>query len=121
MSLDAGRIEITLEWPGPAPGGDVMWHRERNEAPSSAGWIVRGGSHRVGLACAVALASAIVAWAPPAFAAAARGSSVTFGVATLSPLVALIAGILILLIPRLLNFIVAIYLIAIGLIGLLGH
>lgn len=36
------------------------------------------------------------------------------------PLVSLIAGILILLMPRLLNFIIAIYLIAIGLIGLFG-
>jgi hypothetical protein len=35
------------------------------------------------------------------------------------PLVALIAGILILIIPRILNYIVAIYLIVIGLIGLL--
>lgn len=35
----------------------------------------------------------------------------------LSPLVALIAGILILLVPRLLNFIVAIYLIIVGLLG----
>jgi hypothetical protein len=34
------------------------------------------------------------------------------------PLVALVAGILILIIPRLLNFIVAIYLIFIGLVGL---
>lgn len=38
----------------------------------------------------------------------------------LAPVVALIAGILILLMPRLLNYIVAIYLIAIGLIGILG-
>jgi hypothetical protein len=38
----------------------------------------------------------------------------------LSPLIALIAGILILVMPRLLNFIVAIYLIAIGVLGLLG-
>jgi hypothetical protein len=36
----------------------------------------------------------------------------------LSPAVALIAGILILIMPRLLNFIVAIYLIFIGLVGL---
>jgi len=36
----------------------------------------------------------------------------------ISPLIALIAGILILLVPRLLNFIVAIYLIVVGLIGL---
>ncbi|MBV8174588.1 MAG: DUF3096 domain-containing protein [Verrucomicrobia bacterium] len=38
---------------------------------------------------------------------------------TLSPVLALIAGILILLMPRLLNYIVAIYLIVIGLTGLL--
>jgi hypothetical protein len=39
-------------------------------------------------------------------------------IAHLQPIVALIAGILILLIPRLLNFIVAIYLILVGIIGL---
>ena len=39
---------------------------------------------------------------------------------TWGPLISLIAGILILLIPRLLNYIVAIYLIVIGLIGLFG-
>ena len=39
---------------------------------------------------------------------------------SLGPIVSLIAGILILLIPRLLNYIVAIYLIVIGLIGLFG-
>jgi hypothetical protein len=37
---------------------------------------------------------------------------------SLGPLIALIAGILILIVPRLLNYIVAIYLILIGLIGL---
>jgi len=41
----------------------------------------------------------------------------TFG---LTPLVSLIAGLLILIIPRLLNYIVALYLIVIGLIGLFG-
>jgi hypothetical protein len=35
----------------------------------------------------------------------------------LSPLISLIAGLLILIMPRLLNFIVAIYLIIIGLVG----
>jgi hypothetical protein len=39
---------------------------------------------------------------------------------SLAPLVSLVAGILILVMPRLLNFIVAIYLIIIGLIGLFG-
>jgi hypothetical protein len=38
--------------------------------------------------------------------------------AHITPLVALIAGILILIMPRLLNFIVAIYLIFTGLVGL---
>jgi hypothetical protein len=39
----------------------------------------------------------------------------------LTPLVALLAGILILVIPRLLNLIVALYLILIGLLGLAPH
>jgi hypothetical protein len=39
---------------------------------------------------------------------------------SLAPLIALVAGILILVRPRLLNYIVAIYLIAIGVLGLLG-
>ena len=37
---------------------------------------------------------------------------------SLGPLVSLVAGILILVMPRLLNYIVAVYLIVIGLIGL---
>ncbi len=44
----------------------------------------------------------------------------TITVAHITPLVALIAGILILLMPRLLNYVVAIYLIIVGLIGLNG-
>lgn len=39
---------------------------------------------------------------------------------TLAPLVALIAGILILVVPKLLRYVVALYLIVIGLIGLFG-
>lgn len=38
----------------------------------------------------------------------------------LTPLISLIAGILILVMPRLLNYIVAVYLICVGLLGLLG-
>jgi hypothetical protein len=44
----------------------------------------------------------------------------TLTVAHVTPLVALIAGILILIMPRLLNYIVAIYLILVGLIGFSG-
>ncbi len=40
-------------------------------------------------------------------------------ITNLQPIIALIAGILILLVPRLLNYIVAIYLIVIGVAGLL--
>ena len=39
---------------------------------------------------------------------------------SLTPIVSLIAGALILIVPRLLNYIVAIYLIIIGLVGLFG-
>jgi hypothetical protein len=40
---------------------------------------------------------------------------------SIQPIIALVAGILILLIPRLLNLIVAIYLIVIGIAGLIGR
>jgi hypothetical protein len=42
----------------------------------------------------------------------------TLSIAHLQPLVALIAGVLILLVPRILNYIIAIYLIVVGIIGL---
>lgn len=45
----------------------------------------------------------------------------TLSTLVLTPLVALIAGLLILVMPRLLNYIVAIYLIVIGLLGLFPH
>jgi len=41
-------------------------------------------------------------------------------VAHISPIVALIAGILILIAPRLLNYVVAVYLIVVGVVGLNG-
>ena len=40
---------------------------------------------------------------------------------SIGPIVALIAGILILVMPRLLNYIIALYLILIGIIGLMSH
>ncbi|HSQ80146.1 MAG TPA: DUF3096 domain-containing protein [Casimicrobiaceae bacterium] len=39
---------------------------------------------------------------------------------SIGPLISLLAGILILIVPRMLNYIVAVYLIIIGLVGLLG-
>jgi hypothetical protein len=40
---------------------------------------------------------------------------------SLAPLISLIAGVLILIVPKLLNYIVAIYLIVIGALGVFGH
>jgi len=42
----------------------------------------------------------------------------TISMGNLSPIVSILAGILILIMPRLLNYIVAIYLIVIGILGL---
>lgn len=44
--------------------------------------------------------------------------NITLSMAQLTPIVSLIAGILILIMPRLLNYIIAFYLIIIGLAGL---
>jgi hypothetical protein len=49
------------------------------------------------------------------------GESMSLDVQVVNPLIALIAGILILLMPRLLNYVVAIYLIVIGVLGLAHH
>jgi archaellum biogenesis protein FlaJ (TadC family) len=52
--------------------------------------------------------------------AQSKGGAVTLRYTSFSPIIALLAGILILLVPRLLNYIVAVYLILVGLIGLFG-
>jgi len=49
-----------------------------------------------------------------------KSGTVTIHFTTVSPFIALLAGILILIVPRLLNYIVAVYLILVGLIGILG-
>jgi hypothetical protein len=45
----------------------------------------------------------------------------TISMIAIQPVIALIAGILILIVPRLLNYIVAIYLIIVGVTGLWPH
>jgi hypothetical protein len=50
-----------------------------------------------------------------------HSGGVTIHYAVAGPFLALIAGILILIVPRILNYIVAIYLILIGLIGIFGR
>jgi hypothetical protein len=47
--------------------------------------------------------------------------AMTIDITTLSPIVALVAGILILIAPRILNYVVAVYLIVAGITGLLPH
>jgi hypothetical protein len=58
--------------------------------------------------------------APP-LVAQARGGGVTIHYTLAGPFLALIAGILILIVPRILNYVVAIYLILVGLIGIFGR
>src|SRR5579864_5112107 len=73
--------------------------------------------------CAILLALLVEVVAVPGFAApgALRGPTWIVSATAPSPLVALIAGILILIVPHLSNSIVALYLIAVGLIGFFGH
>ena len=42
-------------------------------------------------------------------------------IVTIQPLIALVFGILILIVPRILNYLIAIYLIMIGILGLFPH
>jgi hypothetical protein len=50
-----------------------------------------------------------------------RGGSLTLHYTSFSPIVSLAAGILILIFPKLLRYIVGLYLILIGLLGLFGR
>ena len=62
----------------------------------------------------------ILCIAPPLL-AQARSGGVTIHYTLAGPFLALLAGILILIVPRILNYVVAIYLILIGLIGIFGR
>lgn len=53
--------------------------------------------------------------------AQSRGGAISLHFTSYSPIVSLIAGIMILIFPRLLNYIVAFYLIVVGLLGILGR
>ena len=60
-------------------------------------------------------------WLTTTALAQVRGGGFTLRFTSYSPMVSLLAGILILIFPRLLNYIVAFYLILIGLLGLIGR
>jgi len=86
---------------------------------------MRGVLHRrvAKIGSFLALMLVLLAGVLPAFSSPAttRTPGLTIGVTSLSPLVALVAGVLILIMPRLLNYIVAFYLIFVGLLGFLGR
>jgi hypothetical protein len=85
----------------PSPGSQL-----RCSPPSPRKW---GEERREELAASIAVS----------FSRATKGDTVmVIGIAHLQPIVAIIAGILILIIPRLLNIIVAVYLIVFGILGL---
>jgi hypothetical protein len=69
-------------------------------------------------AVALPLAGVHESAASTRFARIVQEPAMTFTTAHITPLVALIGGILILIMPRLLNYIVAVYLIIVGLVGL---
>jgi hypothetical protein len=72
------------------------------------------GGNAVAYVAAQAAAGKIFSHSPSPL----RNPPMTLDIVVIQPLIALIAGILILLIPRILNYVVAIYLIFIGLVGL---
>jgi hypothetical protein len=64
---------------------------------------------------------ALFAWLTTMALAQSRGGALTLHFTSYSPIVSLIAGIMILIFPRLLNYIVAFYLILVGLLGIIGR
>jgi hypothetical protein len=60
----------------------------------------------------------VTASRPQRFAEINGGSPMIIGIGHLQPIVAILAGIIILLVPRILNYVIAIYLIVTGLLGL---
>lgn len=81
-------------------------------------WLPTAGATRLGNE---APGRALISVAGPPRTGTSGVHSMTVSFLTLQPLVALIAGILILAVPRLLNYIVAIYLIIVGITGLWPH
>jgi hypothetical protein len=66
-------------------------------------------------------ATCLLIWLTASSAFAQTHETVTIHYTLIPPIIALLAGILILVMPRLLNYIVAIYLILIGLVGIFGR
>src|SRR6266699_3661310 len=105
-----------------APSCSRKTQASGNHKPCGTRWVqnsvgdrgfirLRGWRHRVEWAVEPAADGVIIDCHP-------RRSPMTITFAHITPLVALIVGILILLFPRLLNYVVAIYLIIVGIAGL---
>ncbi len=108
---------------GPRAGQPLYIEERRGALPESSAILYSKGDIQVKLRERVALTILFVGiqWLTTGSALAqTRGAAVTIRYTTFSPFIALLAGILILIAPRLLNYIVAIYLILVGLIGIFG-
>ena len=92
-------------------------HSTRKHIARSA--ILPAGGYRVTLKNRLVFLLLFLTAVESALAQPGRGA-LTIRTTMISPIIALLAGILILLVPRVLNFVVAIYLILVGLIGLFG-
>jgi Protein of unknown function (DUF3096) len=119
-------IPVMLESQGASgtSGGETVkscWHLSRKRTAADVTGIRPAVALRAGVALVLIILAAAVASPAAQFSPPRALGAVTLSVTNFSPLVALIAGILILIVPRLLNYIVAVYLILVGLFGLMGR
>ncbi len=121
----AAQLSVLAHAPrmGPRAGQPLYIEERRGALPELSAILYSKGDIQVKLRERFALTILFVGiqWLTTGSALAqTRGGAVTIRYTTFSPFIALLAGILILIAPRLLNYIVAIYLILVGLIGIFG-
>jgi hypothetical protein len=63
----------------------------------------------------------LFSWASGAATFTQTSTNITLHYAFISPIIAVLAGVLILIVPRLMNYFVAVYLILVGLIGIFAR
>lgn len=97
-----------------------IWNRLGNRGAAESGGEQSVGTRIANRALLLLLLLASQLMLSQSALAQTRGGAITLRYGSISPIIALLAGILILIMPRLLNYIVAIYLILIGLVGLFG-
>jgi len=120
-----GPVEVTAWWRISrvvfSPGNVYVIGRSRIEKTNlSLGRSLH--NRRCGLKLKKGVVSIVLFSLLPATALAqTRGGSLTLRYTSFSPIVSLVAGILILIFPKLLRYIVGFYLILVGLLGLFGR